>query len=138
LDCQAHGHVVASRQRSTASTLTIGHRRDCPHRTPLSPTKAPPKASVEHNILAVRESRVGMDDSERYVVHPIGIVRSTLRAVADAPNQAFEGAPEALLEIDPAFAEALHRVEPGDELIVVTWLHQADRGRSLAAAAGAA
>jgi tRNA-Thr(GGU) m(6)t(6)A37 methyltransferase TsaA len=61
-----------------------------------------------------------------YVVSPIGVVRSPLRAVADAPNQA-EGAPEALLEIDPAFAEALHRIEPGDELIVITWLHLADR-----------
>jgi tRNA-Thr(GGU) m(6)t(6)A37 methyltransferase TsaA len=68
-----------------------------------------------------------MDEAERYVVRPIGVVRSTLGATADAPNQAFEGAPEALLEIDPAFAEALHRVEPGDELIVLTWLHLADR-----------
>jgi tRNA-Thr(GGU) m(6)t(6)A37 methyltransferase TsaA len=65
-------------------------------------------------------------ESEPYGVHPIGVVCSTLRAVADAPNQA-EGAPEALLEIEPAFAEALHRVEPGDELIVLTWLHLADR-----------
>ena len=65
-------------------------------------------------------------ESEPYGVHPIGVVRSALRAVADAPNQA-EGAPEALLEIEPAFAEALHRVEPGDELIVLTWLHLADR-----------
>lgn len=68
-----------------------------------------------------------MDELERYVVHPIGVVRSTLRTPADAPNQAFEGAPEALLEIDPAFADALHRVEPGDELILLTWLHRADR-----------
>jgi tRNA-Thr(GGU) m(6)t(6)A37 methyltransferase TsaA len=66
-------------------------------------------------------------DSDAYGLHPIGVVRSTLRAVADAPNQA-EGAPEALLEVDPAFAEALHRIEPGDELIVLTWLHLADRG----------
>ena len=66
-------------------------------------------------------------DSEPYGLHPIGVVRSTLRAVADAPNQA-AGAPEALLEVDPAFAEALHRIEPGDELIVLTWLHVADRG----------
>jgi tRNA-Thr(GGU) m(6)t(6)A37 methyltransferase TsaA len=66
-------------------------------------------------------------DSEPYGLHPIGVVRSTLRAVADAPNQA-EVAPEALLEVDPAFAEALHRIEPGDELIVLTWLHLADRG----------
>ena len=68
-------------------------------------------------------------DSEPYGLHPIGVVRSTLRAVADAPNQA-EGAPEALLEVDPAFAEALRRIGPGDELIVLTWLHLADRASS--------
>lgn len=57
----------------------------------------------------------------------IGVVRSSLRDHRDAPRQAFEGAPEASLEIDPEFALALHRVSPGMELIVVTWLHQADR-----------
>jgi tRNA-Thr(GGU) m(6)t(6)A37 methyltransferase TsaA len=49
------------------------------------------------------------------VITPIGVVRSTLRDRRDAPNQAFEGAP------------AAHRVLPGTELIVVTWLHVADR-----------
>ena len=68
-----------------------------------------------------------MDDLERYVLQPIGVVRSTLRAPAEAPNQAFEGAPEALLEIDPTFTDALHRIASGDELIVLTWLHLADR-----------
>jgi tRNA-Thr(GGU) m(6)t(6)A37 methyltransferase TsaA len=68
-----------------------------------------------------------MVDPGPYFLRPIGVVRSPLRAVADAPNQA-EGAPEALLEIDPAFAEALHRIEAGDALIVLTWLHLADRG----------
>jgi tRNA-Thr(GGU) m(6)t(6)A37 methyltransferase TsaA len=68
-----------------------------------------------------------MGEAEQYVVRPIGVVRSTLRATADAPNQAFEGAPEALLEIDPDLVDALHLLEPGDELIVVTWLHLADR-----------
>jgi tRNA-Thr(GGU) m(6)t(6)A37 methyltransferase TsaA len=58
---------------------------------------------------------------------PIGLVRSSLRDRRDAPRQAFEGAPEATLEIDPAFATALHRITPGTELIVVTWLHEADR-----------
>lgn len=58
---------------------------------------------------------------------PIGVVRSTLRDRRDAPRQAFEGGPEATLEIDPEFAPALDRVTPGTELIVLTWLHQADR-----------
>jgi tRNA-Thr(GGU) m(6)t(6)A37 methyltransferase TsaA len=66
--------------------------------------------------------------ADEFVVRPIGVVRSTLRATADAPNQAFEGAPEASLEIDPAYADALHLVERGDELIVLTWLHLGDRG----------
>ncbi len=68
-----------------------------------------------------------MDPAGPYAIRPIGVVRSPLREPADAPNQAFEGAPEAVLEIDPAFVEALHRVEVGDELIVLTWFHLADR-----------
>jgi tRNA-Thr(GGU) m(6)t(6)A37 methyltransferase TsaA len=68
-----------------------------------------------------------MDELDAYVVNPIGVVRSTLRVLADAPNQAFEGAPDALLEIDLSFADALHRVQSGDELILLTWLHLADR-----------
>ena len=68
-----------------------------------------------------------VDDSDRPVLRRIGVVRSTLRSPADAPNQAFEGAPEARLEIDPEFVAALHRIEAGDELIVLTWLHLAHR-----------
>jgi tRNA-Thr(GGU) m(6)t(6)A37 methyltransferase TsaA len=63
-----------------------------------------------------------------FELQPIGVVHSTLRARGDAPNQAYEGAPAAALEIEPAFAGALHRIEAGDELIVLTWLHLADRG----------
>ena len=68
-----------------------------------------------------------MSDQDAYTVHPIGVVRSSLRTPAAAPNQAFEGAPAAALEIDSAFAGALHRIEPGDTLVVLTWLHLADR-----------
>jgi len=68
-----------------------------------------------------------MDEAGEYVVRPIGVVRSRLRELSDASNQASGGAPEAVLEIDTAFADALHRLEPGDELIVLTWLHLADR-----------
>jgi tRNA-Thr(GGU) m(6)t(6)A37 methyltransferase TsaA len=68
-----------------------------------------------------------MNRIEPYTVRPIGVVRSTLSAPADAPNQAFEGAPEATLEIEPIFTDALHRIRVGDELILLTWLHLADR-----------
>jgi tRNA-Thr(GGU) m(6)t(6)A37 methyltransferase TsaA len=74
----------------------------------------------------MRDWRVRMDDLGPYVVRPIGVVRSILGDVADAPNQA-EGAPEAVIEIDPRYADALHRVEVGDRLILLTWFHLADR-----------
>jgi tRNA-Thr(GGU) m(6)t(6)A37 methyltransferase TsaA len=67
-----------------------------------------------------------MEDAT-YSVRPIGVVRSNLRDPRDAPNQAFEGAPEAALEFDPAYVAALHRVTAGQDLILLTWLHQADR-----------
>ncbi len=38
-----------------------------------------------------------------------------------------EGAPDAWLEIEPQFAEALLGMEVGHELIVITWLHEARR-----------
>lgn len=65
--------------------------------------------------------------SNAIVIEPIGFVRSALRDLNCAPRQAFEGAPPARLEINPQFTPALHRVIPGTELIVVTWLHRADR-----------
>jgi len=54
-----------------------------------------------------------MHGSEPYTLRPVGVVRSRLSAPAEAPNQAFEGAPEAVLEIAPAFADALHRIRAG-------------------------
>jgi tRNA-Thr(GGU) m(6)t(6)A37 methyltransferase TsaA len=32
-----------------------------------------------------------------------------------------------VLEIDPAYADALHGIEAGDVLVVLTWLHLASR-----------
>jgi tRNA-Thr(GGU) m(6)t(6)A37 methyltransferase TsaA len=58
---------------------------------------------------------------------PIGVVRSALRTRADAPRQGSEGAPDAAIVVEPSFADALHGIRVGDELIVLTWLHEADR-----------
>ena len=54
-------------------------------------------------------------------------MRSSLRQREAAPNQGSEGAPDAWLDVDPTFAEALEGLSDGDDLIVITWLHQADR-----------
>ena len=62
-----------------------------------------------------------------YIIEPIGVVRSELTNREDAPRQGDEGAPEAWLELRTEFAPALAGVDAGDELIVLTWLHQAQR-----------
>jgi len=61
------------------------------------------------------------------VLAPIGWVRSPLTSVAGAPLQADESAPEAWLEIDPAFATVIAGLEEGTEVFVLTWLHAARR-----------
>ena len=66
-----------------------------------------------------------MDDG--YVLRPIGVVRSPLRARADAPRQGGEGAPNAWILLEPSFADALQGIVAGDQLVVVTWLHEAHR-----------
>jgi len=75
----------------------------------------------------VTKEMIRFMDLDTLTLRPIGVVRSPLRDPGDAPMQACEGAPEALLEIDTDFAEALDRVRPGMDLILLTWLHRADR-----------
>jgi len=57
----------------------------------------------------------------------ISPIRSALHALSDALRQGSEGAPDAWLEVDAAYARALFGMAAGDEIIVVTWLHHGDR-----------
>jgi tRNA-Thr(GGU) m(6)t(6)A37 methyltransferase TsaA len=57
----------------------------------------------------------------------IGIVESPLTDRASAPKQGDEGAPEAWLAFEPAFADALDGIAAGDVLLVLTWLDRARR-----------
>jgi tRNA-Thr(GGU) m(6)t(6)A37 methyltransferase TsaA len=66
-------------------------------------------------------------DPNPVVVRPVGRVRSTLSDVDAAPCQADEGAPEAWLEFYPSVRAGLRDVQSGQELILVTWLDQAQR-----------
>jgi tRNA-Thr(GGU) m(6)t(6)A37 methyltransferase TsaA len=58
---------------------------------------------------------------------PIGHVRSVLVRRQDAPKQGREGAPEAEVDVLPEFLPALHGLAAGQDLLLLTWLHQADR-----------
>ena len=62
-----------------------------------------------------------------YPIHPVGFVRSRLTAREDAPKQGSEGAPEAWVNIDPVFADALDGITAGQEVVLLTWLHQGRR-----------
>ena len=64
---------------------------------------------------------------DSYTLAPLGFIRSTVKGREDAPRQGPEGAPDAWLELEPQFADALLGLEVGHELIVITWLHEADR-----------
>jgi tRNA-Thr(GGU) m(6)t(6)A37 methyltransferase TsaA len=66
-------------------------------------------------------------DDELGELRPIGRVSSPLSERAAAPKQGDEGAPEATVEIAAQFEPALRGVGTGDELLVLTWFHQADR-----------
>jgi len=81
-----------------------------------------------------------------YIVRPIGVVRSALKDPADAPKQGALTGQEAEIVVDPLFLPALdglarrvaaaenadfggdeHR--KGGKIIVICWMHFADRGR---------
>ncbi|MCI0596214.1 MAG: tRNA (N6-threonylcarbamoyladenosine(37)-N6)-methyltransferase TrmO [candidate division Zixibacteria bacterium] len=62
-----------------------------------------------------------------YTIEPIGVIRSKLIRLELAPLQGDEGAPEAWLELNTRVAQGLAGITVGDELIVLTWLHRAQR-----------
>ena len=61
------------------------------------------------------------------IVRPVGHVESPLADLDAAPKQGDEGAPDAWLVLDPALEPAMRGIEPGADVIVLTWLDRADR-----------
>ena len=62
-----------------------------------------------------------------YTLAPIGFLHSPLKEREHAPMQGSEGAPDAWLDVNAAVAEGLAGIEAGQELILITWLHQSQR-----------
>ena len=63
----------------------------------------------------------------RFEIRSIGYVESSLVDPGDAPRQADEGAPEAWLVFYQDVGEAARNLTVGDDILVFTWLHLADR-----------
>jgi tRNA-Thr(GGU) m(6)t(6)A37 methyltransferase TsaA len=57
----------------------------------------------------------------------IGKIHSPLKKVEDCPLQENEEAPEATLEIYPEFLEGIKDLRAGSKILLLTWLHEADR-----------
>lgn len=90
---------------------------------------------------------IGFPGGEKeYLVRPIGIVRSPLTRASSAPHQGAQTEVEAEIVVDPSMAEGLtgmaERVNPawvaslpdgrhrkGAKIVVLCWLHEADRSR---------
>jgi tRNA-Thr(GGU) m(6)t(6)A37 methyltransferase TsaA len=68
-----------------------------------------------------------MDIPKSFEISPIGYVHSTLKERTGAPRQGWEGAPDARLEIHPAFVEGLDGIQSGQDIWIVTWLHESRR-----------
>ena len=66
-------------------------------------------------------------DQSGFTVVPIGRVESTLTDTGTAPKQGDEGAPQAWIVFEPHVLDGMRDLRPGDQLVVVSWLHRADR-----------
>ena len=68
-----------------------------------------------------------MEYPDTLIIKKIGEVRSTLQRREDCPLQGEEGAPEAWLDFDKKYMSALESLAPGDTVVLLTWLHLANR-----------
>src|SRR6266699_5454209 len=75
----------------------------------------------------VKRTRARVQPSNRAQLRPIGVIRSSIKNRREAPMQGSEGAPDAWLEVSSFVAQALDGLQPGNDIIVVTWLHRARR-----------
>ena len=62
-----------------------------------------------------------------YSLKPVGKIRSELKKRKNAPRQGYLGAPDAWVEIGRKFAKCVEGIAIGDEIIMITWLHEGRR-----------
>jgi tRNA-Thr(GGU) m(6)t(6)A37 methyltransferase TsaA len=62
-----------------------------------------------------------------FTIHPIGYVSTSLQDVSLAPKQGDEGASPARLDFLPDMAPGLQHLRVGDSMLLLTWLHMANR-----------
>lgn len=64
---------------------------------------------------------------ENHTLTIVGRVISTLKTLDDCPLQESEEAPPASIQVLPEFIETVKDLVAGHDIVILTWLHQADR-----------
>lgn len=67
------------------------------------------------------------DKTENFVVTPIGFLYGDLRNRAETPKNYDESAHIGVIEILPRYRQALEGIEAGQTIVVLFWLHRAER-----------
>jgi tRNA-Thr(GGU) m(6)t(6)A37 methyltransferase TsaA len=70
-------------------------------------------------------------NDERFEMRAVGYVESPVSDRRLAARQGDEGAPVTVVRLRPEVREAARDIKVGDELILLTWLHLADRSTQL-------
>jgi tRNA-Thr(GGU) m(6)t(6)A37 methyltransferase TsaA len=73
------------------------------------------------------EGVIGMKEAKEYLLTPVGYIRSLLKKRKNAPRQGYLGAPDAWVEIAAEFKKCVEGIASGDEVVLITWLHEARR-----------
>jgi len=66
---------------------------------------------------------------ESIVLEPIGIIRTPFHSTDEAPHLGSEAGIEGELVVDPRYRDAMFGLEAGRKVLILYWLHLADRGR---------
>lgn len=101
--------VVAGRARRSYRATESGRR--------MLAELRPTLAEAADEILPARSM----------TARPVGHVSSLLTDLGSAPRQGDEGAPDAWIVLVPEVANAAADIRVGDDLVILTWLDQADR-----------
>jgi len=64
---------------------------------------------------------------EEIVLKPIGFIRSPLADRDEAPKQGSEASIAGELVVDEAYREALVGLKPGQKIVILYWMHLAER-----------
>lgn len=60
-------------------------------------------------------------------IRVIGTIHSSLKDLDDCPLQEKENAPSATITLFTEFEDGIKNIRPGSEILLLTWLHLADR-----------